>query len=82
GNADSGSATAWIQISDNNLGLDVGNVYYESRSPVNANHISTNIGSNIFIYLKAGVDYYIKQRTIHTQRVYSGERKFFLYFVQ
>lgn len=82
GNVDNGSATAWIQISDNNLGLDVGNIYYESRSLVNVNSISTNVGSNIFVYLKSGINYYIKQRTLYTRRVYTGERNFRLYFVQ
>ncbi|WP_252339377.1 hypothetical protein [Riemerella anatipestifer] len=82
GNADDGSASAWIQVSDvNTPSMDVGSLFYEDRKVINT-FFSTNIGNGAFIYLKQSTNYYIHQYTRYTMKPGTGERNFRLHFVQ
>ncbi|MDY3520920.1 hypothetical protein PG614_04520 [Riemerella anatipestifer] len=82
GNADEGSASAWIQITDlNYFSMDVHNLFYEDRKVVNT-YFATTTGNGAFIYLKQGTNYYIHQHTRYTMKPATGERNFRLHFVQ
>ncbi|WP_252339366.1 hypothetical protein [Riemerella anatipestifer] len=80
GNADEGSASVWVQISESALGMDEPGFFYEDRKVVNTS--ATTAGNGIFVYLKQGANYYIYQVAKYTMKPGTGERNFRLHFVQ